>query len=138
MASRMVRLKHPEGQFWDSALGFGLVRDECKPFPKKVPPDSLTARADRAGAFVDCDTAVEAEKGSAPTEDDQVEATPAGLAAARDGVIARRAEVLAEENTAAALRAVAEELGLTVKPKANKAELAAAVALAEWQREHGD
>jgi len=52
---KWVRLRHPEGGFYDSALGFGLKRNERKQLPEHVPPGSLTAQRIKSGAIVYCD-----------------------------------------------------------------------------------
>ena len=75
------------------------------------------------------------EPGESGAEDSPT--TPEALAQARDLVIERRIETLMAENTVKQLLAAAAKMGLSLKPRANKQQIATQVAVAEWQREHG-
>ena len=75
------------------------------------------------------------EPGESGAEDSPT--TPEALAQARDLVIERRIETLMTANTVKQLLAAAAKMGLSLKPRANKQQIATQVAVAEWQREHG-
>jgi len=51
---KWLRLRVPAGQFFDAALGFGLVRDQRKPRPKSIPVGGLLHQALKSGAIIEC------------------------------------------------------------------------------------
>jgi len=54
MPGDWVKLKHQDGQFWDSRIEWGIKLDEVKRLPDLIPADSLTAQRIRMGGIIKC------------------------------------------------------------------------------------
>jgi hypothetical protein len=160
MKQKWVRLATGEGQIYDRQTGFHIRCDERKPLPEIVPAGSLTAQRLDAHGLIECDPpvgarhAVPSDKspaGSAEPGDRSDAKSPqppftkggqGGIASPDDlrdvatEIIDRRIEFLKAE-AMSILRDMAKDLDVKAGVTTSKAKLATAIAVAEWQREHG-